>query len=501
MRLDRSYLAVQGPPGTGKSTTGAAVIAELIRDHGWKVGVVAQSHRTIESLLDKVVEAGTPAGRVLKKDSGGGDHLGTSVSDAELLACATGSGEPGGCLIGGTAWDFVSDKRVPAGSLDLLVIDEAGQFSLADTIAVSRAAPRLLLLGDPQQLPQVSQALHPEPVQRAALAWLADGQDTLPPELGYFLAASYRMRPEVCAVVSHLSYDDRLHSDPCTSRRVLEGIEPGVHTLLVDHQGNRAASNEEADRIVELVDDLLGRPWTDPFDDRRPGPRPLDDTDLVIVAPFNAQVNRLRERLDAAGHAAVPVGTVDKFQGREAPVAIVSMAASAANSSSRGAGFLLSRHRLNVAISPRSTPRTSCTPRSSPTSCRAPRRACCDWAPSSASRRRDGRDEHGRPPGHRRRARSARRASRGEAAAGPSTAWSSPSATWTRSCSPRWRPATRVRDGPRPPSATCCGTWPRCRGPCSRTSRAAPATSCAIPTAPTRRGSGPRRRPRTRPSG
>ena len=250
-----------------------------------------------------------------------------------------------------TAWDFVNDKRVPAGALDLLVIDEAGQFSLADTIAVSRASSRLLLLGDPQQLPQVSQALHPEPVQLAALAWLADGRDTLPPELGYFLASSYRMRPEVCSVVSHLSYDDRLHSDPCTAHRTLAGVEPGVRTLLVDHQGNRAASNEEADRIVELVGDLVGRTWTDPFDDERPGPRPLDGGDIVVVAPFNAQVNRLRERLDAAGHLDVPVGTVDKFQGREAPVAIVSMAASAANSSSRGAGFLLSRHRLNVAIS------------------------------------------------------------------------------------------------------------------------------------------------------
>jgi len=240
---------------------------------------------------------------------------------------------------------------VPAGALDLLVVDEAGQFSLADTIAVSRAAPRLLLLGDPQQLPQVSQAVHPEPVQRAALDWLADGEDTLRPDRGYFLASSYRMRPELCAVVSHLSYDDRLGSDPCTSRRTLDGIEPGVRTVLVPHHGNRAASNEEADRIVDLVDDLLGRTWTNPFDPHRDGPEGLKETDLVVVAPFNAQVNRLRERLDAAGHPEVPVGTVDKFQGREAAVVIVSMAASVANSSSRGAGFLLSRHRLNVAIS------------------------------------------------------------------------------------------------------------------------------------------------------
>ena len=349
--LDRSYLAVQGPPGTGKSTTGAAVIATLIRDHRWKVGIVAQSHRTVESLLDKVVQAGVDPEQVLKKESGSGDHLGTAVADGALLAAATADRDEGGCLIGGTAWDFVSDKRVPAGSLDLLVVDEAGQFSLADTIAVSRAAPRLLLLGDPQQLPQVSQALHPEPVDRAALGWLADGHDTLPASLGYFLAASYRMRPELCRVVSSLSYDGRLHSHPGAADRSLEGIDPGVHTLLIDHQGNRAASNEEADRIVALVDDLLGRAWTDPHDRERPGTRPLDEGDICVVAPFNAQVNRVRERLDRAGHGAVVVGTVDKFQGREAPVVIVSMAASVANSSSRGAGFLLSRHRLNVAIS------------------------------------------------------------------------------------------------------------------------------------------------------
>lgn len=351
-RLDRSYLAVQGPPGTGKSTLGAAIIAELVAE-GWKIGVVAQSHRTVESLLDKVVDAGVDPAHVLKKDGGAGEHRGTTATDAALLAaaCATvADGEPG-WLIGGTSWDFVSDKRVPAGSLDLLVIDEAGQFSLADTIAVSRAAPRLLLLGDPQQLSQVSQAQHPEPVDRAALSFLADGHDTLPPELGYFLGRTYRMRPELTAVVSHLAYDDRLDADPCTSDRTLDGVAPGLQTVLVEHQGNRASSAEEVAAVVELVDDLLGRTWTDPGHPERPGPRPLDERDLVVVAPFNAQVNRLAAALAAAGHPDIAVGSVDRFQGREAPVAIVSMASSSAARSSRGPGFLLSRHRLNVAIS------------------------------------------------------------------------------------------------------------------------------------------------------
>ena len=350
-RLDHSYLAVQGPPGTGKSTTGAEVIRRLM-DSGWKVGIVAQSHRTVEGMLDKVVEAGVDPANVLKKESdAAGEHRGTTVKDPELLARATADGGDAGCLIGGTAWDFVSDKRVPAGSLDLLVIDEAGQFSLADTIAVSRAAPRLLLLGDPQQLPQVSQADHPEPIDRAALGWLTDGADTLAPELGYFLERTYRMRPELTAVVSHLAYGGRLRADRCTTERTLEGVAPGLQTVLVDHTGNRAASTEEAAAIVALVEDLLGRTWTDPSDAAAVGGRPLGQADILVVAPFNAQVNRLRERLDQAGHPDVAVGTVDKFQGRQAPVAIVSMAASSAGSSSRGAGFLLSRHRLNVAIS------------------------------------------------------------------------------------------------------------------------------------------------------
>jgi uncharacterized protein len=349
--LDRSYLAVQGPPGTGKSTTGAKAIAALVQD-GWKVGVVAQSHRTIEALLDKAIDCGLAPEQVVKKE--GKDDTAsprwTELSDAGLLARSTApAGE--GCLIGGTSWDFVSDKRVPAGSLDLLVIDEAGQFSLADTIAVSRAAPRLLLLGDPQQLSQVSQATHPEPVQRASLDWLADGHDTLPAELGYFLPRTYRMHPALTEVVSELAYDGRLAADGCTAERTLDGVPPGVITDLVPHDLNRAASPEEVEVVATLVADLVGRTWTDPNDRAHPEPRALGEGDIVVVAPYNAQVNRIRTRLLADGYPGVAVGTVDRFQGREAPVVIVSMASSSAAATARGSGFLLSRHRLNVAIS------------------------------------------------------------------------------------------------------------------------------------------------------
>lgn len=340
--LDRSYLAVQGPPGTGKTTTGAEVIKRLVSS-GWKVGVVAQGHKTIESMMDKVIDIGVAPDQVVKRAGGGGDHKGAKLSDAKLRAKVL---EPEvGCLVGGTKWDFVNENRIPAGSLDLVVIDEAGQFSLADTIAVSQAAPRLLLLGDPQQLPQVSQARHPAPVQDAALEWLSDGRDTLPPELGYFLDTTYRMRPELAAVSSHLSYDDRLEADPCTAKRTLEGIEPGLHTVLVEHDSNRSASIEEARTVLRLIVDVVGRTWAD-----EDGERPLDPGDVLVVAPYNAQVNLIRSLLDDAGFEDVRVGTVDKFQGQEAAVVIISMASSAA-SSGRGASFVLSRNRLNVALS------------------------------------------------------------------------------------------------------------------------------------------------------
>jgi superfamily I DNA and/or RNA helicase len=233
------------------------------------------------------------------------------------------------------------------------VIDEAGQFALADTVAVSVAARNLLLLGDPQQLPQVTQGTHPEPVDRSALGWLTDGHDTLPDELGYFLARSWRMHPALCAAVSQLSYDGRLTSVDAAAARSLAGIDPGVHCVRVEHTGNAVSSVEEADAVVRLALDVIGRRWHDP---RRDAPalaidRPLEPGDVMVVAAYNAQVWTVRRALDAAGLRAVRVGTVDKFQGQEAPVVLLSMAASSPDDVPRGMEFLLDRNRINVAVS------------------------------------------------------------------------------------------------------------------------------------------------------
>src|SRR5690606_14957615 len=172
-----TYLAVQGPPGTGKTYVGSHVIARLVNDHGWKVGVVAQSHAVVENMLDRVVAAGVPAAHVAKVLKGGAAADGqrfTVLPRAGLAAYQQGRSR-GGYVIGGTAWDFANVTRVGRRALDLLVVDEAGQFSLASTVAVSMAARRLLLLGDPQQPPQVSQGTHPAPVDTSALGWLMRG--------------------------------------------------------------------------------------------------------------------------------------------------------------------------------------------------------------------------------------------------------------------------------------------------------------------------------------
>lgn len=342
--LDRSYLAVQGPPGTGKTHVGSHVIARLVH-RGWKVGVVAQSHAVVENMLCTAIDkAGVDPRVVAKRLAQPHDVPWTHTADDDIVRLLNG---PGGCLIGGTAWTMTG-KGVPPGSLDLLVIDEAGQYSLANTLAVARSASRLLLLGDPQQLPQVTQGSHPQPVDESALGWLSAGHATMPAELGYFLADSWRMHPQLCRAVSQLSYDAKLESAPAASLRQLDGAPAGVETVLVEHTGNTTSSREEAAMIVRLANDHIGLKWTPSRDEPV---RRLEANDILVVAAYNAQVQAIRHALDHAGLPDVRVGTVDKFQGQEAPVVLVSMACSAIAEAPRGAEFLLNRNRINVAVS------------------------------------------------------------------------------------------------------------------------------------------------------
>lgn len=376
-RLDNAALAVQGPPGTGKTYLAARVIRQLVEENGWRIGVVAQSHRVVENVLEGVVAAGLDARRVGKVPQGGSrdpeaaqhgftvlqkdghaaflaEHAAWDAGNTGVGNTGAGSSGPGntGAVIGGTAWDFAHEGRIARKSLDLLVIDEAGQFSLAPTIAASVAAKRLLLLGDQQQLPQVSQGAHPEPVDTSALSWLLGEHDTMPEGYGYFLADTRRMHPELASVVSELSYDGRLKAHPSTlTREVVGAVDPGLHWRSVEHRGDSTHSVAEAAAIASTVSELLiatlrtfeGKAVVDE--------RPLTEHDIIVVAAYNAQVECITEVLCTAGHRQVRVGTVDRFQGQEAVIALVSLAASSADDVPRGLEFLLMRNRLNVAIS------------------------------------------------------------------------------------------------------------------------------------------------------
>jgi uncharacterized protein len=239
-----------------------------------------------------------------------------------------------------------------AGSVDTLFIDEAGQMSLANVIAVSGAARNVVLLGDPQQLDQPTQGVHPDGAGVSALAHLLNGAETVPPEQGLFLERTWRMNPSITAFTSEQFYESKLESVPGLERQavVADGVVDkfgwlagsGLRWVPVDHDGNTNLSPEEADRVCDIWTSLIGRDWIDENGARRQ----IGPDDIVIVSPFNAHRLLIQQRLPAAR-----VGTVDKFQGQEAAVSIYTMATSRPEDAPRGMAFLYSLNRLNVATS------------------------------------------------------------------------------------------------------------------------------------------------------
>ena len=349
-RLDRSVLPVQGPPGSGKTYTGARMIFDLLAG-GRRVGVTANSHKVISNLLAAVCDAaaGSPVKvrGIQKANAGDGcpdERIVQAGSNAEVAEALT-TGEAN--LAGGTAWLWAREEM--AGTVDVLVIDEAGQMSLANTLAVCQAAGSLVLLGDPRQLDQPIQGVHPPGAAVSALGHLLRESATVDPSLGVFLDQTWRMHPDICAFTTEQFYEGRLRSRAELRRQTVAGPGPlaghGLRFIPVEHAGNTNASAEEADCVTALIRELLdaGTAWVD-----REGVRkPLTLQDVLVVAPYNAHVAALRSPLPAGAR----VGTVDKFQGQEAPIVIYSMATSTADEAPRGMEFLYSLHRLNVATS------------------------------------------------------------------------------------------------------------------------------------------------------
>ncbi|MGO4118722.1 TM0106 family RecB-like putative nuclease [Rhizobium ruizarguesonis] len=343
-------LPVQGPPGTGKSHTGARMICRFVAD-GKKVGITANSHKVIRNLLDKVIEAALEMGLSLrcvqKPESDSTEQSSASLliakSNDDLLT-ALGTGD---CQVAG-ATSFLWSKADAMEALDVLFVDEAAQMSLANVLAVSQAAKRLVLLGDPQQLDQPTQGTHPDGVGVSALEHVLAERQTIGTEQGLFLAETWRMHPSVCVFSSELFYDGKLTPVAgCGNQRIVSGgvvQGSGLRFLPVPHVGNASSSIEEAAAIANLVSTILeGQPF---WVDRNGESKPLTLSDIVIITPYNAQVMEIQKRLPTAR-----VGTVDKFQGQEAPLAIYSTATSSYADAPRGMEFLYSANRFNVAIS------------------------------------------------------------------------------------------------------------------------------------------------------
>lgn len=369
--LDRGVLPIQGPPGSGKTFTGARMVVELVRQ-GKRVGVTATGHKVIRNFLHAVPEAAREAGVAVDcahrtDPDPEGDRPGILVTrDYDRLRTGLGDGEID--LLGGTAWLWAREEF--AESVDVLVIDEAGQMALADVLACARGAKSLVLLGDPQQLDQPQQGSHPEGTHVSALEHLLGEAETLPEGAGLFLEETYRLHPELCAFTSELFYEGRLLPIAGLERQrlagpVLQGA--GLWYLEVEHEGNQSSSAEEVEVVGHLIERLTdgSTTWTD----RSGKMAPLASEEILIVAPYNAQVQALKERLPGAR-----VGTVDKFQGQEAPVVIFSTATSSPDLAPRGMEFLYDASRLNVATS---RARGACvlvgSPRLFEPECRTPR--------------------------------------------------------------------------------------------------------------------------------
>lgn len=350
-RLDSSYLFIQGPPGTGKTYSGSHLIASLLKT-GKRVAVSSNSHKAINNLLEAVDKRMAESGhsyfgmkKISKVEQGiDSENIVNVGSDSVIL-----DADPEPQLVGATAWTLAKAGFME--SFDYLFIDEAGQVSLANTIAMGMCAKNLILLGDQMQLGQPIQGSHPGRSGESTLEFLLDGEPTIAPDKGIFLDVTYRMHPDVCRFISDAIYDSRLRSaDSTLGRRLVLGgsahpalLPTGIRYLPISHDACSQRSEEEAANVRDIVESLLGQR----YQDGEGVEHAFTLNNILVVAPYNMQVNLLKRFLPKGAR----VGTVDKFQGQEAEVVIVSMATSSAEYLPRNLDFLFSKNRINVAVS------------------------------------------------------------------------------------------------------------------------------------------------------
>ena len=345
--LSGGVLPIQGPPGAGKTYTGGRMICELAAQ-GARIGITANSHKVIRNLLDEALRAADErniALRCIQKVSEAEDNLDRikfTTSNEAVFA------ELGGAcnVAAGTAWLWSREDAFR--SVDVMFVDEAAQMSLANVFAISQAGHSLVLLGDPQQLNQPMQGSHPDGTGVSALDHILGAQQTIKEDRGLFLEETWRLHPAICAFTSEMFYESRLESRPGLENQQVISAGPiqgsGLRYLPIIHEGNQSSSAEEANAVYALVQSL--RDGNATWIDKEGTERQIGLEDILIIAPYNAQVFEIQERLPGAR-----IGTVDKFQGQEAPVVIYSMATSTPADAPHGMEFLYSLNRLNVATS------------------------------------------------------------------------------------------------------------------------------------------------------
>ncbi|WP_281227913.1 TM0106 family RecB-like putative nuclease [Flavobacterium aquiphilum] len=345
-KLDSSYLPIQGPPGAGKSFTGSHMIFDLIKK-GKRIGITALSHKVIINLLEKVKQLADKESfdlRIIYKGSSteDEDYPWTMAKKVDDISDHIQKYH----LIAGTSFMWCSEKLND--SLDYLFIDEAGQFALIDTLVVSHASKNIILLGDHQQLKQPIKGVHPEGTEVSGLEHLLEGKKTISVEKGIFLANTWRMHPNICFFDSEMFYESRLHTIGGLENQRIEGntqfIGSGLYYKAVEHEGNTNLSIEEINEIEKIVQELIKGDvfWYDEKNIKKV----LTANDIKIITPYNSNVFEMQKQIPD-----VAIGTVDKFQGQEAPVVIYSLASSSPEDAPRGMEFLYSPNRLNVAVS------------------------------------------------------------------------------------------------------------------------------------------------------
>jgi len=351
LELNGTVLPIQGPPGTGKTSTAAEMILALVRA-GRRVGVTATSHAVIENLVRRAVDLGNERGQPLVAALKCDEDDDSQHPNIRYVSAAKQADELVSQLqlLGATAWQWA--RSAMRDTVDVLFIDEAGQMCLADAIAVCGSTRNLVLVGDPQQLEQPIQGTHPDGVGVSVLQHMLGDAQTIAPDRGLLLDQTHRLHPSICAFTSEQFYERQLSPGPDVATQALSAgplTRAGLYWRPIAHAGNQNRSREEATAVAELVAACLapGATWTTASGARLP----LTTDDVLIVAPYNAHVAAVREALAAHSLADVRVGTVDKFQGQEAAIAIYTMATSLPEDAPRGLGFLYDRHRLNVATS------------------------------------------------------------------------------------------------------------------------------------------------------